>query len=170
LRGKVAAAVADRVAEKGKTVLDLDGFTPEKVRTPQGSFPDEFPVEGLGVPLPVGFLDAVGKDVLGADREWWLSMATPVPARDLRDPITLSGRLGSRPHAYIYCTGGDTLAWMRSPSPGRSADDALTDRLDGPFRPIDSGHWPMITKPRELAEALIALASGSPPTGPRNRE
>lgn len=158
--GKVAAAVADRAADKVGTILYLDGFHPDKVRTPQGGFPDEFPVEGSVVPLPLDFLDAVGKDIQGADRAWFTAKATPVPVRYFRDPITLSARFDSVRSSYVYCTGGDTLAWYLSQSPGRSVNEVLKEKLDGPYRLIESGHWPMITKPRELAEALIDLGGG----------
>ncbi len=156
--GKVVAAAADRAADRIRTIVYLDGFVPEKVRTPQGSFPDEFPVEGSMVPFPESFLEAVGKDLRGNDRKWLLSKASPLPVRYFRDPITLSTAYDSVPRSYIYCAGGDTLAWFLSQAPGRSADEVLKEKLDGPFRIIDAGHYPMITKPKELAEDLIALA------------
>ena len=156
--GKVAAAVADRVADKVAKVLYLDGFHPKKVRTPQGAFPDEFPVEGSVVPLPKEFLASVGKDVQGADREHLVSMATPTPVKYLRDPITLSTEFDSVNSAYIFCTLGDTLSWYLSQSPSSSVDEVLKANLDGPYRIIESGHWPMVTKPKELAEDLVALA------------
>ena len=31
-------------------------------------------------------------------------------------------------------------------------------KLDGPYKVIDSGHWPMITKPVELADAILSLS------------
>lgn len=157
--GKVIAAAADRVPDKVGMILYLDGFSPEKVRTPQGSFPDEFPVEGSTVPFPKQFLEAVGKDVQGGDLDWMTSKASPTPVRYLRDPITLSAKIDSVKTSYIYCAGGDTIAWYMSQSPGRSVDDVLKSKLDGPYRIIDSGHWPMITKPKELAEALIILSA-----------
>ncbi|HYM39409.1 MAG TPA: alpha/beta hydrolase [Thermoplasmata archaeon] len=156
--GKVAAAVADRAADRIRMVLYLDGFSPKKVRTPQGSFPDEFPVTGSVVPFPEEFLGVVGKDVQGTDRKWLLSKASPLPVRYLRDPIILSAKYDAVKKSYIYCTGGDTLAWYLSQAPGRSVDEVLKERLDGPYRLIESGHYPMITKPRELAEAMISLS------------
>jgi len=156
--GKVAAAVADRATDKVFKVIYLDGFHPEKVRTPQGAFPDEFPVESGRVPLPKEFLESVGKDVRGADRERFFSMATPTPVKYLRDPITLSAGFDSIKSAYIFCTLGDTLSWYLSQSPNSSVDDVLKANLDGPYRLIETGHWPMITKPKELAEDLVALA------------
>ena len=156
--GKVAAAVADRAADRIRTTVYLDGFVPEKVRIPQGAFPDEFPVEGSMVPFPESFVEAVGKVVRGDDRKWLLSLASPLPVRYLRDPITLSAAYDSVARSYIYCTGGDTLAWFLSQSPGRSAEEVLKEKLDGPYRLIDTGHYPMITRPKELAKDLIALA------------
>jgi len=156
--GKVAAAVADRASDKVAKAIYLDGFHPEKVRAPQGAFPDEFPVEGSKVPLPKEFLETVGKDVHGADLKWLVSMATPTPVRYLRDPITLSAKIDSMKNAYIFCTLGDTLAWYLSQSPNLTTDEVLKANLDGPYRLIESGHWPMITKPDELAEDLVALA------------
>lgn len=156
--GKVAAGVADCAADKVSKVLYLDGFHPKKVRTPQGAFPDEFPVEGSVVPLPEEFLESVGKDVQGANRKWLVSMATPTPVKYLRDPITISARIDSVKTAYVFCTLGDTLSWYLSQSPNGNVDAVLKENLDGPYKLIKSGHWPMITKPEELAEALIALS------------
>lgn len=156
--GKVAAAVADRAADRVGMVLYLDGFTPEKVRTPQGTFPDEFPVRGSVVPFPEPFLDVAGEDVQGADREWLISKASPLPVRYFRDPITLSAKYDSVKRSCTFCTGGDTLAWYLSQTPGGDVDAVLKPKLDGPYRLIESGHYPMITKPWDLADAMVSLA------------
>ncbi len=132
--GKVAAAVADRAADRVRMVLYLDGFVPRKIRTPQGGFPDEFPVKRSVVPFPEPFLDVAGEDVQGADREWLLSKASPVPVKCFRDPIALSAKYDSVKRSYIFCTDGDTLSWYLSQSPGRDVDDVLKAKLDGPYR------------------------------------
>jgi pimeloyl-ACP methyl ester carboxylesterase len=153
--GKVAAAVADRVSEKVKLVLYLDAFRPEKTRTPQGSFDPtkEFgplPQGSYGVPLTEQIVDNIGKDVIGADRKWMLSKATPWPVKLATDPITLSEKLGSVKAAYIFCTlSGDPV------------DEIVAGKwgaLEGPYKLIETGHWPMITKPEELADAMLLLA------------
>ncbi len=150
--GKVVAAVADRASEKMRTLLYLDAFRPEKIRTPQGSFPDEWQVDGWKVPFSVEILDTIGKDVQGADREWMLSKATPLPVKYFRDPVTLSENFDSVKKAYIFCTGG-----------GDNVDEILKEKLDGPAKVIESGHWPMITNPGELVHDVLSLTDGKMP-------
>ena len=157
--GKVVAAVADRVPEKVGTLVYLDAFRPLKVKTPQGGFADEFPVEGSVVPFPEKILEYVGKDVQGPDREWLLAKSTSLPVRYFRDPITLTGNIDSVRKAYIFCKdGGDDVDQML-----KETGPFKDYKIEGPYRVIDSGHWPMITKPRELAEDLLALSKVSRP-------
>jgi pimeloyl-ACP methyl ester carboxylesterase len=146
--GKVVAAVADRIPKKVRVLLFLDAFRPEKVRKPQGSFTDAIGA-GLTIPLTGEILESIGKDVRGADRDWLLFKATPWPTKYAGDPVTLSENFDSVKQAYIFCTGG-----------GDPVDEILKGkwgRLDGPYRIIESGHWPMITKPAELAKAMLDL-------------
>jgi len=150
--GKVVAAVADRAPERVRMILYLDALRPEKVRTPQGGFDPTREFGSLkpgeyGVPLTEGILESIGKDVKGPDRKWMLSKATPWPMKHATDPVTLSKNFDSVKSAYIFCTGG-----------GDSVDEILKEKLDGPHKVIDSGHWPMITKPDELAEDMLNLS------------
>ncbi|QQG48443.1 MAG: alpha/beta hydrolase [archaeon] len=146
--GKVVASVADRVPKKVRLLLYLDAFRPQKVGTPQGSFTDAAGA-GLTIPLTDEILNSIGKDVQGADLEWLRSKATPWPTRYAGDPITISAALDSVKKAYIFCTlGGDSL------------EEILKEELDGPKRIIESGHWPMITKPDELVRDLLQLSEG----------
>ncbi|MDE1853748.1 MAG: alpha/beta hydrolase [Thaumarchaeota archaeon] len=153
--GKVVAPVADRLPEKVKLILYLDAFRPEKVRTPQGRFDPtkEFgapPAGSFAIPLTERIIDAIGIDVQGGDRAWMLSKGTPWPQKPANDPITLSERFDSIKSAYIFCT--------KSGDPVDEIVAGKWGKLDGPHRVIDSGHWPMVTKPDELAEAMVALA------------
>ncbi len=150
--GKVVGAVADRLAERVEMLVFLDAFRPAKVRTQQGAFdPAEYnpPPGSLTVPLTSAIVDAIGKDVTDSDRKMLLSKATPWPRRHAADPITLTERYDTVKQAYIFCTEG-----------GDSVDEILSGKwgtLDGPYRVIESGHWPMITKPAELAGDLLSL-------------
>ena len=153
--GKVAAAVADRAHDKVKRVIYLDSFRPERVRTPQGSFD---PAEEYGPPPPGVFtipltdeiVDRIGKDVRGQDREWMMSMATPWPVKLAKDPITLSAKIDGVKSGYVLCT-----------LTGDPVDDIIAGKwgkLEGPYKVIETGHWPMITRPQELVADLLALA------------
>ena len=155
--GKVVAAAAARVPKKVRMLLYVDAFRPEKVRTPQGAFdPLEFgplPPGSWTRPFTEEILDSIGKDVKGPDRTWMLSRATPWPVKHASEPVTLSKDFDTVKSAYVFCTGG-----------GDPVDEILKGRwgtLDGPYRVIESGHYPMITKPGELVEDMLSLAGGS---------
>jgi pimeloyl-ACP methyl ester carboxylesterase len=153
--GKVAAAVADRASEKVRLVLYIDAFLPQKVRTPQASLDPtmEFgplPQGSYGIPLTKQIVGNIGKDVMGKDLEWMLSKATPWPVKLAADPITLSPRFDFVKSAYIFCTlSGDPVDEIVAGKWGK---------LEGPHKLIETGHWPMVTKPAELARAMLALA------------
>ena len=159
LGAKISAAVADRVPRRIHVFVVLDGYVAEKIRRPQAGFHGQFPVEGAYMPFPEKFLDAAGKDVRGADREWLIAKATPLPIRYYSDPITLSVNYDCLKRAYIFCRDGGMLDRYSSTSPDGDVDSILKKELDGPYRIIDSGHWPMITRPRELAEDILSLSS-----------
>jgi len=148
--GKVVAAVAERMPERIGTLLFVDAYRPAKVRTPQGDFSQEgWPTlpDGWRIPLTEEILAGIGKDIQGADKEWMMSKVTPWLMRYAGDPVTLSDKWTSAKKAYILCTGG-----------GDDVQQILKGRLDGEHRVIESGHWPMITKPVELAQAMLELA------------
>lgn len=154
--GKVVGAVADRVPKKVRLLLYLDALRPDKTRSPQAGFDPtrEFgPVSkgSLGVPLTEQIIENIGKDVKGKDREWMLSKATPWLLKLATEPITLSENFDSLKSAYIFCSKS-----------GDPVDEIIAGKwgeLFGPYKVIDSGHWPMITKPEELTEDMISLSS-----------
>jgi pimeloyl-ACP methyl ester carboxylesterase len=157
--GKVVAAVADRISSRVDTLLFLDAYRPKKIRTPQGSM-NEWPKkdqddvmeecrksgDGWKFRLSSEMLEHIGNDVVGRDKEWMLSKITPLPIRLFQDSITLSANYDSVKKAYIFCTrGGDDIEQIRR------------EKLDGPSKIIESGHWPMITRPAELVDAILSL-------------
>jgi pimeloyl-ACP methyl ester carboxylesterase len=152
--GKVVAAVADRAPDRVRMLLYVDAFRPQKVRTPQGSFdPNEFGGLKPGdwtIPLTEEILDNIGKDVKGPDRKWVLSKATPWPMKHSTEPVTLSKNFDTVKSAYVFCTGsGDPVEEILKGKWGK---------LDGPYKVIESGHWPMITKSDELVKDMLDLS------------
>jgi len=79
-----------------------------------------------------------------------MSLATPWPVKLAADPITLTKNYDQVKEAYVFCTlSGDPV------------DDIIAGKwgkLQGPYKVMETGHWPMITKPEELAKDLISLA------------
>jgi pimeloyl-ACP methyl ester carboxylesterase len=153
--GKVVAAVADRAHERVEKVIYVDAFRPERVRTPQAGFDPtrEFgppPQGGIGVPLTEEIIDRIGKDVTGSNRKRMMSLATPWPIKLAMDPITLSSNYDEVKEAYIFCTlSGDPVDEIIAGKWGK---------LEGPYKVIETGHWPMITKPGELAKDIMSLS------------
>jgi hypothetical protein len=65
--------------------------------------------------------------------------------------VTLSKNFDTVKSAYVFCTGS-----------GDPVDEILKGKwgkLDGPYKVIESGHWPMITKPDELVKDMLNLSS-----------
>ena len=102
--------------------------------------------DGWKFPLTSEILENIGRDVRDKDREWLLSKITPLLIRLLMDSITLSENYDSVKNAYVFCTGG-----------GDDIEEIKKEKLDGPSKIIESDHWPMITKPRVLAEDILSL-------------
>lgn len=153
--GKVAAAVADRVPEKVRVLIYLDAFRPTNVRTPQASFDPslEFgplPAGTSAFPLTEKIVESLGSDLHGEDRGWMISKATPWPVKHSTDPIVLSEKFDSIRSAYIFCA--------RSGDPVDEIVAGKWGKLEGRYKVIDSGHWPMITRPGELVKAMLDLA------------
>jgi pimeloyl-ACP methyl ester carboxylesterase len=153
--GKVAAAAADRAPEKVRKVIYLDAFRPERVRTPQGAFDPagEFgpvPPGSYGIPLTRETIARIGPDVQGAHLRRMMSLATPWPIKLGTDPISLSAKYDDMKEAYVFCSlSGDPVDEIVAGKWGE---------LHGPHKVIEAGHWPMITKPEELARDLVDLA------------
>jgi len=75
------------------------------------------------------------------------------PMKHSSEPVTLSKNFDAVRSAYIFCTGGVD-----------PVDEILKGKwgkLDGPYKVIESGHWPMITKQDELVEDMLFLAGRS---------
>ena len=158
--GKVVSAVADRIPERIRLILYMDAFVPENVTTPQGIFDPEseygpIPPGEIGIPLTDSIIEAIGSDVKGEDRKWMLQKGTTWPIRLAKDPITISDKFRKLKKAYIICI----LQNENELSDGERNDlKKYLDKLEGPYRIIKTGHWPMVTRPEELVRYMIELS------------
>jgi pimeloyl-ACP methyl ester carboxylesterase len=155
--GKVAAVVADHTHRRVERAIYVDAFRPERVTTPQAAFDPtgEFgpPPEGaIAIPLTENIVARIGKDVTGPHLKRMMTLATPWPIKLANDPITLSKNYDSVKEAYVFCSlSGDPVDEIVAGKWGK---------LEGPHKVIDTGHWPMLTKPKDLARDLIDLSKG----------
>lgn len=153
--GKVAGAVADRIPDRISLMLYLDAFRPEKTRDPQGVMePAEFGRIEPGqwsLPFSKEIIDMIGNDLKGKNREWMLSKCTPWPLKPAADPITLSDRFDRLRSAYIFCSKGSDAGYIDDITAGKWG------KLHGPYRLINTGHWPMVTDPEGLVDSMLSL-------------
>ncbi len=154
--GKIIAAVADRIPDRVKMLLYLDASRPEKVRTPQASFDPttEFgtlPEGSIALPFSEEVLEHIGTDIVGEDRKWMLEKSTPWPLKYATEPITLSEKFDQVRSSYIFCTDA-----------GDPVDEIIQGKwgkIEGPYRLLEAGHWPMVSIPEETVTAMLELAA-----------
>jgi pimeloyl-ACP methyl ester carboxylesterase len=155
--GMVVSGAADRMAERIKSLVVLDGFVPEDGKAMREywpasvmSFLDQEAEKSGGVSVPP--LPAESLAVAPENRAFVDERATPQPYATFNEPIRLSGaRDAVAKKSYIRA------AKFRS-----HPFDAVVKRLapDPGWRVlrIESGHVPMLDEPSRLAELLAQTA------------
>jgi pimeloyl-ACP methyl ester carboxylesterase len=159
--GHVIAGVADRAPERlahlvyldaDSGVFAMDGWSYGDVMAAARRARGEEPVRPRGD----GDVWQERLDGLGivdfADRRWMAERLVPQPGKAGSDPLRLpSGRGQTLPRTFILCTRGP-LCSTTSPHPAQRAPGWR-------FRELDTGHDPMVTAPRELADLLLEVAN-----------
>ncbi|MCC3298079.1 alpha/beta fold hydrolase [Arthrobacter caoxuetaonis] len=129
---------------------------------PGSVFLPGFPEDAAELPLPAfgdlgqqASLDGLSDEVLGRFR----NRAVPEPGPVLRQPLELENDARRQvPTTLVCCSipGAQMMELARSGHPMFAETAELTDVeiLDLP-----TGHWPMWSRPRDLAEVIAATAS-----------
>lgn len=88
-------------------------------------------------------------------------LAAPQPLGTLTQPLRLSGAAAKLPSSVVFCTGtGMNIAMVESlVRSGEPRFQVLTEPHVGFFE-LDTGHWPMLSVPDELAGVLLRAAAG----------
>lgn len=95
--------------------------------------------------------DFEGQDLTDEQIARFRSGATPHPGAALADPAVLDRPLGELPATYIKCL-------LDGPEPSEDVARLLTgERWE--LVTMDTGHWPMISRPDELAAILDKAAA-----------
>ncbi|MCX4985215.1 alpha/beta hydrolase [Streptomyces sp. NBC_00572] len=161
---------ADRRPGRVARIVSLDTGLPDNGEAAARSVPDPEVRARLGdraegriaPPLPGtwsrwGSTEGVPAEAL----ERLERLAAPQPAGTLTQPLRLTGAAASLPTTGVLCTAnGSSIELVRmlvesGPPQFRALAD---DRMR--FFDLDTGHWPMLSVPEELAEVLRRAAAG----------
>ncbi|MCX4821280.1 alpha/beta hydrolase [Streptomyces sp. NBC_01142] len=104
-----------------------------------------------------GSVDGIPADALARVAR----LAAPQPAGTLTQPLRLSDAVSGLPATGVLCTGnGSSIAMVEAlVGLGDPRLQALTDSRVSFFE-LDTGHWPMLSTPDELADVLLRAAAG----------
>jgi pimeloyl-ACP methyl ester carboxylesterase len=163
--GMVITGVADVLARERRRVLRhlvyLDAVAPHPGESWSSHQPRETvaarvraAAEGGGICIPTPDPKVWG--LKGADYEWVRRRLTPQPFALYQEPLAFDGaRVATLPRTYIDCVAPalDTLAAIRRRVRGEPGWRLVE---------LAAGHDPMVSAPRELAQALLACAAITP--------
>ncbi|MEV5444703.1 alpha/beta hydrolase [Streptomyces sp. NPDC052644] len=162
---------ADLRPDRTARVVHLDAGMPQDGDPALKALPDEATRQRLleGVAGPVappaspeewtrwGSTDGVPADAL--DR--LTRQAVPQPPRTLTEPLRLTGAYAKAPTSGVLCVAnGTSIALVQSLV---ALGDPRLQVLTEPqvtFHELPTGHWPMLSAPGELADALLDAAAG----------
>lgn len=155
--GALAQGVVDRRPEKVARVVYVDSF-PWPSGKPLAS---GFEVDGSDVPLAAW--DAMDEpDLVDMDEEQrarFEARAIPVPARLTTEPLTLHDpRRHDVPATVIICgyPASEVRDWIAS---GEEWTSELAAMKDTRIVEVRTGHWPQLTRPAELTQAILEAVS-----------
>jgi pimeloyl-ACP methyl ester carboxylesterase len=151
----LAWLAADARPEKVAKVALIGGFPAADGR----AYADHFAIEGGAVPFP-GWDPFEGADAADLDqqiRDRFASAAVPVPEAVARGVVRLTNERRFDVPVVVVCpefTPAQAKEWIAA---GESPELARATHLQ--YVDLDSGHWPMTTRPRELARVLAEAAN-----------
>jgi pimeloyl-ACP methyl ester carboxylesterase len=153
----LAWVAADRRPEKVAGTVLIGGFPAADGAT----YADFFePVDGV-MPFP-GWAPFAGPDAADLDEEarrGFAAAAIPVPVGVSRGVVRLTDERRFGVPVLVVCpefSPAEAQQWIGA---GDVPELAKAEHLE--YVDIDSGHWPMLTRPADLARLLAAAAEGA---------
>ncbi|MEW2071787.1 alpha/beta fold hydrolase [Streptomyces sp. NPDC007346] len=150
--GQAAERIGDRLAR----VVFVDSNVPADGESFVSSWPEgraqvEAAIEGNdGFWPPLTAADCAGQELDDEQIARFLAGATPHPGATLTEPAVLRGPLGSLPATYVKCL-------LDGAEPNGDVARLLTgERWE--LVTMETGHWPMFSRPRALARVLLEAA------------
>ena len=156
--GVPISGVADRLPERIRHLVYLDGVVLESGKSALSSYPPEEAAQrvasaeasgGLAVPTPQRLPTSWGLREGSSDYAWVGRRLSPTPLRAYTTPLMLRAPIGNgRPRTYVRCTQPE--------NPAMEASRVLVKSLPG-WNWIDFAgpHDCMITHPEEIAKLLL---------------
>ncbi|AZM52900.1 esterase [Streptomyces sp. WAC 01529] len=167
---------AERIGDRLSRVVFVDSSIPVDGESFVSAWPDGGAAVKASIAENGGFWPLVsaahydGEDLTDEQIARLIGGATPHPGATLTEPAVLAKPLGELPATYILCLPDD------ADSDDADSDDADSDDADSDdaepdedvaellksehwrLAKMNTGHWPMFSQPRELAQVLIASA------------
>lgn len=133
--------------------------------TPGASFSPDFPEDAADLPLPEFAVLAEQASLEGigaADLERFRAMAVPQPGPVLREPVLLTNATRyAVPSTFVCCSiSSEQVQQLVQAGHPMFADVAHFTRVD--YVDLPTGHWPMWSRPAELAEIIGKAMTPAP--------
>ncbi|WP_299529162.1 alpha/beta fold hydrolase [uncultured Streptomyces sp.] len=151
--GQAAERIGDRLAH----VVFVDSNVPADGESFVSAWPDGRATVEAGIEASGGWWppltapDFEGQDLSPEAVARFVAGATPHPGATLTEPAVLERPLGELPATYVKCL-------LDGPEPNPDVVELLKgDRWR--LVEMETGHWPMLSRPRELAEVLLTAAA-----------
>jgi pimeloyl-ACP methyl ester carboxylesterase len=154
----IATAALDARADRVARVFYVGGFPAADAKVLAAGFE----VRGDGIPFPgwAEFDDADIADLDGAARARFRDQAVPAPAALAREAVRLTDERRYDVPATAVCpeyTPETLRQWITG---GEEAVLEFPKIRSLDYADIDSGHWPMFTRPADLAAIILDRVSG----------
>ncbi|MET8827238.1 alpha/beta hydrolase [Streptomyces sp. NPDC004610] len=156
--GVPVGQAAERIGERLRRVVFVDANVPVDGESFLDAWPSEQVVRSIeendGFWPPPGADRYAGEDLTEEQIARLVAHGTPHPGATLTEPAVLARPLGDLPATYVEC-----LREGDAPSPW------LAELLRGErweWVRLATGHWPMLSRPAELAGVLAEAGRGTP--------
>ncbi|QTE29436.1 alpha/beta fold hydrolase [Pengzhenrongella sicca] len=155
--GAVVETVVDQLPDRIRRVVYVDSGP---LVDGAALFPD-LPASAVDLPLPPwDELEANGSSAAGLDdaaRAEFAARAVPQPARVAREPVHLTDPRRLDVPVTAICTSlpAEVLKTLAHPGPPLHTE---LGSLDVTYVDLPTGHWPMFSRPADLANEIAAAA------------
>ncbi|WP_338015609.1 alpha/beta fold hydrolase [Streptomyces sp. CB03234] len=155
--GIPAGQAAERIGDRLARVVFVDSNVPADGESFVSAWPDgramvEKSIAGNGgFWAPPTEADCAGQDLTDEQIARLVGGATPHPGATLTEPAVLARPLGQLPATYVKCL-----------LDGAEPSGDVVELLAGErwrLVEMDTGHWPMFSRPRELVGVLLEAAA-----------